>query len=94
MRMKFKNHKNNRVNDSSIPNVLAFGFIRNFLSEKEYKDIREEYFIGDLNKSQINQAMSDIKWLFRNYKGLDVMTIEDAKGDITKFILQAEIPYL
>ena len=87
MRMKFKSHKNNRVNDSSIPNVLAFGFIRNFLSEKEYKDIREEYFIGDLNKSQINQAISDIKWLFRNYKGLDVMTIEDAKGDITKFIL-------
>ena len=39
MRMKFKNHKNNRVNDSSIPNVLAFGFIRNFLSEKEYKDL-------------------------------------------------------
>lgn len=87
MRMKFKSHKNNRVNDSGIPNVLAFSFIRNFLSEKEYKNIREEYLIGNLDKFQINQVMSDIKWLFRNYKGLDVMTIEEDKGDITKFIL-------
>ena len=87
MRVKFKSYKNNRVNDSSIPNVLAYGFIRNFLSEKEYKNTREEYFIGDLNKFQVNQAISDIKWLFRNYKGLDVMTIEDSNGSITKFIL-------
>ncbi len=74
-------------NENNIPNVIAFGFIRAFFTEKNYSDLREEYFIGDLNKSQVNQVMSDIKWLFKNYKGLNVMTIEDLNGNSSKFIL-------
>lgn len=77
----------NKGNQSNIPNVLAFTFIRSFLTNKDYEEMRCEYFINNLNGKQINQAMSDIKWLFKEYKGLDVITIEDNKGDINKFIL-------
>ncbi len=77
----------NKGNQSNIPNVLAFTFIRSFLTNKDYEEMRREYFINNLNGKQINQAMSDIKWLFKEYKGLDVITIEDNKGDINKFIL-------
>ncbi|MEG0823889.1 MAG: hypothetical protein RSG07_05235 [Erysipelotrichaceae bacterium] len=87
MRIRLKSYKNKKVNDSSIPNILAFSFIKNFLTDKENEAIREEYLIGNLNKAQVTQLMSDMKWLFKNYKGLDVMTIEDSKGDVSKFIL-------
>ena len=75
------------MNESSIPNVLAYGFIKNFLTDTEYELLREEYFIGNLDKNQVNQVMSDIKWLFRNYKGLNVITIEDSNKKMTRFIL-------
>lgn len=87
MRMYFKSTKKSRPNESSIPNAFAFTFIRNFLTDKQNKPIRQEYFIGDLSTNQVNQAMQDIKWLFKNYKGLDVVTIENKNGDISKFIL-------
>ena len=87
MRMYFKSNKRGRGNESSIPNVLAFGFIKNFLTDKQYEEMREEYYVNNLSSSQINQVMKDVKWLFRTYKDLDVMTIETANGDITKFKL-------
>lgn len=87
MRMYFKGAKKSRPNESSIPNAFAFTFIRNFLTDKQNKQIRDEYFIGDLSPKQVNQAMQDIKWLFKSYKGLDVVTIENKDGDISKFIL-------
>lgn len=76
-----------KVNQSTIPNMLAFTFIREFLTNKEYEDMRREYFINNINNSQVSKAMSDIKWLFREYKGLDIVTIEGSNGDINKFIL-------
>ena len=85
--MKSKSIKSKKANENNIPNMIAFGFIRAFLTEKNYSDLREEYFIGDLSKAQVNQVMSDIKWLFKNYKGLNVMTIEDVDGNLSKFIL-------
>lgn len=87
MRMYFKSAKKSKHNESNIPNAFAFTFIRSFLTDKQNKKIREEYFIGDLSSNQVNQAMKDIKWLFKNYKGLDIATIENKDGDISKFIL-------
>ena len=49
--------------------------------------MRKEYFIRNLSSDEVSKNMRDIKWLFKEYKGLDVMTIENKKGDITKFIL-------
>lgn len=73
--------------ESNVPNVFAFTFIRNFLTDKSYEDMRKEYFINNMGSNQVNQAMKDIKWLFKEYKGLDVITIENVDGDINKFIL-------
>lgn len=73
--------------ESNVPNVFAFTFIRNFLTDKSYEDMRKEYFINNMGSNQVNQAMKDIKWLFKEYKGLDVITIENIDGDINKFIL-------
>ena len=73
--------------ESNVPNVLAFTFIRNFLTDKSYEEMRKEYFINNMGSNQVNQAMKDIKWLFKEYKGLDVITIENLDGDINKFIL-------
>ena len=74
-------------NQSNIPNVLAFTMIRSFLNDKSYAKMRREYFIRDLSSSEVSQSMKDIKCLFKEYKGLDVITIENKTGDITKFIL-------
>lgn len=74
-------------NQKSIPNIFTFTFIRSFLTNKEYENMRAEYFINNLNNNQINKLMFDIKWLFKEYKGLDVITIEGNNGDINKFIL-------
>ena len=82
---KSKNH--NKGKESSLPNVFAYTFIRNFLTDKKYEETREDYFIGDLNNKQVNQVMNDIKWLCKNYKDLNVITIEDYDANITKIIL-------
>ena len=73
--------------ESSVPNVLAFTVIRNFFADKNYENMRKEYFISNMNSNQINQVMRDIKWLFKEYKGLDIITIENINGDINKFIV-------
>ena len=82
-----RNYGYKKGSKSNIPNVIAFTMIRNFFNDKSYEEMRREYFIRKLNSSEFNQSMKDIKWLFREYKGLDVITIENKKGDITKFIL-------
>lgn len=87
MRMYVRKKGYKKGTDSNIPNVFAFTFIRNFLTDKQHEDIRREYFINKLNSKQANQAMQDIKWLFKEYKGLDVVTIENVNGDINKIIL-------
>ena len=79
---------------SNVPNVFAFTIIRNFLNDNSYEDMRREYFIRELNTNEVNQNMRDIKWLFKEYKGLDVITIENENGDITKFILWFKDPVL
>lgn len=87
MRMYVRKRGYKKGSDSNIPNVFAFTFIRNFLTDRQYEDMRKEYFINNLNSKQVNQAMQDIKWLFKEYKGLDVVTIENTDGDINKIIL-------
>lgn len=82
-----RNYGYKKGSHSSIPNIIAFTMIRNFLSDKSYEDMRKEYFIRKLKSNEFNQTMRDIKCLFREYKGLDVVTIENKKGDITKIIL-------
>ncbi|MGL6105093.1 hypothetical protein [Romboutsia sp.] len=87
MKMYSRKQGHKKGAESSIPNVLAFTFIRNFFSDKSHEKVRKEYFINNLNSKQVNQGMKDIKWLFKEYKGLDVITMENEDGDITKFIL-------
>lgn len=87
MKMYVRKRGYKKGSDSNIPNVFAFTFIRNFLTDRQYEDMRKEYFINNLNSKQVNQAMQDIKWLFKEYKGLDVVTIENTDGDINKIIL-------
>ena len=73
--------------ESNIPNILAFTMIKKVLSDSSYEEMRKEYFIKNLNSRQINQAMKDIKELFKDYKGLDIISIVNTDEDITKFIL-------
>lgn len=87
MRMYVRKKGYRKGTDSNIPNLFAFTFIRNFLTDKQYEDMRREYFINNLNSKQVSQAMQDVKWLFKEYKGLDAVTIENADGDINKIIL-------
>lgn len=87
MIMYSKNKGYERGNKNNIPNMFAFTMIRKFLNDKSYEKKRRNYFIKNLTSNQVNQSMKDIKWLFRECKGLDIVTIENKKGDITKFIL-------
>lgn len=87
--MKMYTRKNGyrKGTENNVPNVLAFTMIKNFLSDQSYKEMRREYFINNLDTKQVNQAMRDIKWLFKEYKGLDVITIENVDGDMNKIRL-------
>lgn len=87
MIMYLRNYGHKKGSQSNIPNVIAFTMIRNFLNDKSYEKMRREYFIRNLSSNEVNQNMRDIKWLFKEYKGLNVITIENQKGNITKFIL-------
>lgn len=87
MIMYLRKYGYKRGSQTNIPNVFAFTMIRNFFNDKSYEQMRREYFIRNLSSSEVSQSMRDIKWLFREYKGLDIITIENKKGDITKFIL-------
>ncbi|MEG2789311.1 MAG: hypothetical protein RR942_15970 [Romboutsia sp.] len=87
MRLYTRKSGYKKGNESNIPNIFALTLIKNFLTNNNYKEMRHEYFINDLNNKQVNQAIQDIKWLFKDYKDLDVVTIENSNGDIKKFIL-------
>ena len=87
MKIYSESNKSKKANVNNIPNVFAFTFLRNFLTTKEYEETRKEYFINNLNKNQVNKCMSNIKWLFKNYNGLEVITIEKSDGSKSKFIL-------
>lgn len=87
--MKMCSKKNQRAKEtvSNVPNAIAYKFIRNFINSKDFDEITQSLFIKKLNKQQVNQTMTEIKWLFKNYPNLEVITIQDEKGKITKFIL-------
>lgn len=70
-----------------MPNAIAYTVIRNFLVSKEFEDMRDEFCINNLDKNQVNQIMIDIKWLFRNYKDLEVLVLEDSEHKYTRFVL-------
>lgn len=87
--MKIYKQKLNRgkSNVSNIPNSIAYTFIRNYMNSKEFQEITQSMFIKKMNKQQINNAMAEVKWLFRTYPELEVMIFQDEKGNITKFEL-------
>ena len=87
MKIIAKPAKAKRQNIINIPNTIAFTFIRNWLSDKKYASEREQYFIGNLSSQEVSLAMKEIKWLSRNYKDLDIITVEDSGGNITKVII-------
>lgn len=87
MKMYMKGNKRSKEIGNSIPNAIAFTVIRNFLVSKEFEETRNDYCIGDLDKHQVNQIMSDIKWLFRNYKDLEALSIDDNEKKSIRFIL-------
>lgn len=87
MKMYMKGNKRSKETSNPIPNTIAYAAIRNFLVSKEFAKTREEYCIGKLNKTQVNQIMTDIKWLFKNYKNLEVLVLEDSENKSMRFIL-------
>ena len=87
MKMYMKSNKRSKETSSPVPNALAYTVIRNFLVSKEFEDMRDEFCINNLDKNQVNQIMIDIKWLFRNYKDLEVLVLEDSEHKYTRFVL-------
>ncbi|MEG0843969.1 MAG: hypothetical protein RSD22_08205 [Romboutsia sp.] len=87
MKVYFKATGRTKYNENNVPNLLAFSFIKSFLTDRKYKNLREEYFLGELSSIQVNQSIKDIKWLFRTHKDLDIITIENEQGEISKFVL-------
>ena len=87
MKIVAKSIKSKRANVNNIPNTFAFTFVRNWLSDKSYAKVREQYFIGNISSQEINLVMREIKWLAKSYKNLDIITIEDSKGSITQVVL-------
>lgn len=87
MKMYMKGSKRSKETSNPIPNTIAYAAIKNFLVSKEFEEVREEYCISNLDKKQVSQIMTDIKWLFRNYKGLEVLTLEDSNNKSMRFVL-------
>ena len=87
MKMYMKSNKRSKETSSPVPNAIAYTVIRNFLVSKEFEDMRDEFCINNLDKNQVNQIMIDIKWLFRNYKDLEVLVLEDSEHKYTRFVL-------
>lgn len=82
-----KSNKRSKETSSPVPNAIAYTVIKNFLVSKEFEDMRDEFCINNLDKNQVNQIMIDIKWLFRNYKDLEVLVLEDSEHKYTRFVL-------
>lgn len=76
-----------KSNITNIPNALSFPFIKNWLIDNKHAKQREMYFIGNFSKDEANLVMKEVKWLARNFKGLDILSIEDSNGNITQIIL-------
>ena len=87
MKMYMKSNKRSKETSSPVPNAIAYTVIRNFLVSKEFEDMRDEFCINNLDKNQVNQIMIDIKWLFRNYKDLEVLVLEDSEHKYTRLVL-------
>ena len=87
MKMYMESNKRSKETSSPVPNAIAYTVIRNFLVSKEFEDMRDEFCINNLDKNQVNQIMIDIKWLFRNYKDLEVLVLEDSEHKYTRFVL-------
>ena len=87
MKMYMKSNKRSKETSSPVPNAIAYTVIRNFLVSKEFEDMRDEFCINNLDKNQVNQITIDIKWLFRNYKDLEVLVLEDSEHKYTRFVL-------
>ena len=87
MKMYMKSNKRSKETSSPVPNAIAYTVIRNFLVSKEFEDMRDEFCINNFDKNQVNQIMIDIKWLFRNYKDLEVLVLEDSEHKYTRFVL-------
>lgn len=87
MKMYMKGNKRSKESSSTLPNTIAYAAIKNFLVSKDFSEMREEYCIGELDKKQVSQIMMDIKWLFRTYKDLEVLVLEDANNKSIRFII-------
>lgn len=87
MKMYVTKHNRKKENVSSVPNAIAYKFIRGFITSNEFNEVAESLFIKKLNKQQVNTVMEEIKWLFRNYPGLEVMVKQDEKGNITRYTI-------
>ena len=87
MKMCMKGNKRSKEISNPIPNAIAYAAIKNFLVSKDFKETREEYCISNLNKNQITQIMTDIKWLFKTYPDLEVLVLEDVNNKTIRFIL-------
>ena len=87
MKMYTQDGKRSREVKNAITNTIAYAFIKNFLVSKDFAETREEYCIGKLDKKQVSQVMTDIKWLFKNYKDLEILVLEDSENKSVRFIL-------
>lgn len=87
MKMYMKDNKRSKETSNNVPNMIAYTAIKNFLVSNEFEETRSEYCIRNLDKQQVNQIMTDMKWLFKNYKDLEVLTIEDHENKTVRFIL-------
>ena len=85
--MYMKDNKRSKETSNNVPNMIAYTAIKNFLVSNEFEETRSEYCIRNLDKQQVNQIMTDVKWLFKNYKDLEVLTIEDHENKTVRFIL-------
>ena len=87
MKMYMKDNKRSKETSNNVPNMIAYTAIKNFLVSNEFEETRSEYCIRNQDKQQVNQIMTDVKWLFKNYKDLEVLTIEDHENKTVRFIL-------
>jgi hypothetical protein len=87
MKVYSKSSETGKTEVSSIPNLIAYSYIKKFLTDDEFEEIREGYFLPELNQSQVNFIMKEVKLLFKNYKDLIPVTIENKDGDIVQFML-------
>ena len=78
-----KKNLNNEINNLEIYKR----FLKKTKLKKEFEEITYSMFIKKMNKQQVSRAMSEIKWLFRSYPGLEVLSLQDEKGNITRFEL-------